>query len=390
MRLQNLRKAAALGAIPAIFLFCFAGAEPGQEKSHSVVITDPEAEYVIEVGGTSEPENLEIKIENLGDAPVVDPRITVNSLYDWYDMGSMAAEITAGCITDEEKAMAIWQWILWKRFQRSPHDRSATNPVRALNGYGYGICGHNAAWVKGLVTAVGLKARVFEITGHTVPEVFYDNAWHMLDANVKVFYLARDNRTIASLAELEKDKWLIERTIHSRDRWVRQKDTPGRNIQFVNYIITGRDNIEGDHYDSEIFKDYNMSYSLKQGETLERWWQPELEKFEGRDKNPLVPQRYANGRLTWEPDLERIDLSDYIDVFLNVATRAQQGGQGPAIQVRHLQDKLYSRASRFGLPIRSAYPVIGGQFSCRLVKESGSGQAGVSFGHPWKGGTAEL
>ena len=372
-----------------IFSVSAAAAEKNELRTFSRVITEDQAEYEIEVGGTIDPENVEIKIENLGDTPVIDPRITVNGLYDWYDVNSLVKEITVDCTTDEEKALAIWEWLHWKRFQRSPHDESALNPVRDMNCYGYGICGHTSAWIKALATAAGLKARVFEITGHTISEVYYNGGWHMLDGNVKVFYLARDNRTIASLAELEQDSWLIERTIHPRDPWVRQTDLPDRNRQFVHYLVTDRDNIEGDHYDSEALKDYNMSCTLKQGETLIRWWSPRLGKFEGRDKNPLVPERYANGRLIWEPDLKKTDLSEYIDVILNVATR-QQDGQDPAIHIKHLQDKLYSRPSRFLLPIHSPYPVVGGQFRCGLVKEDESGMAAVSFGHPWKGGTGDL
>ena len=372
-----------------VCLVTAAAAEQRQLRTFSRVITESPAEYVIEVDGTIDPENVEIAIENLGDTPVTDPRITVNGLYDWYDINSMVEEITADCTTDEEKALAIWQWVHWKRFQRSPHDESSLNPVRDMNCYGYGICGHTSAWIKGLATAAGLKARIFEISGHTISEVYYNRGWHMLDGNVKVFYLARDNRTIASLAELEQNPWLIERTIHPRDPWGRQDDPPGRNQQFVHYIITTRDNIEGDHYDPEIFKDYNMSYTLKQGEKLIRWWSPRLGKFEGRDKNPLVPQRYANGRLIWEPDLKKTDLSDYIEVIRNVTTR-QQDGREPAIHIEYLQDELYPRPASFVLPIYSAYPVVGGRFWCRLVKEDDSGQAAVSFGHPWKDGTSDL
>ena len=172
----------------------------GELKTHSQVIESGEAEYTIDVGGTIDPENVEIVIENLGNTPVVNPRITVGGLYDWYDINSMAAEITRGCTTDEEKAMAIWQWIHWRRFQRSPNDVSSEHPVRAMNGYGYGICGHSSSWLKALCRAVGLKARVWEIAGHTVNEVWYNDAWHMLDSNVKVFYTARDNVTVASMA----------------------------------------------------------------------------------------------------------------------------------------------------------------------------------------------
>lgn len=378
-----------LGVFIAISLvLCLAtrSSAKGEIKTLSKVISEPEAEYVIEVSGTLDPENVEITIENLGDTPVKDPRISVNSRYDWFDINSMVEEITAGCTTDEEKAVAIWEWVAWKRFQRSPHDESALHPVRDLNCYGYGICGHTSSWIKAFCRAAGLQARVWEIAGHTVSEVFYNGGWHMLDGNVKVFYLARDNRTIASLAELEKDRWLIERTIHPRDPWVRQDDPPGRNIQFVRYLITERDNWESDGYDYENKKPYSMSMTLKPCEKLIRWWEPALGKFESPDKNPLVPQRYANGQLIWEPDLEKVDLIDYIDVVENVTTRAQDG-QNPAIHIKHIQDyELYSRAARFALHIRSPYPAVGGRFWCRLIKEDASkGQASVFYGHPGHG-----
>jgi len=353
----------------------------GELKTFTQEITTAEAEYVIEVDGTLDPENVEITIENLGETPVADPRITVNGLFDWYDVNSMAAEITADCRTDEEKALAIWEWVHWKRYQRSPRDKSSIHPVRAMNGYGYGICGHTAAWLKALWTAAGLQAKVQEIWGHTISEVYYDGGWHMLDGNVKVFYTSRDNRTIAGLTELEKDGWLIERTIHPRDPWVRQDDPPGRNKEFVRYIVTARDNYEEHGYDSEIEKDYNMSYTLKPGEKLIRWWKPVLGKFEARHSRPLVPQRYANGRLVWEPDLAKVDVLDYLNVIENVTTR-QRNGQDPAINIEELHDRNYTRPSRFTVPVKSAYPVIGGRFWCKLVKDPGGASASVFFGEP--------
>ena len=357
------------------------GLYAGETKTFTRVITGPEAEYVIEVAGTLDPENVEIIIENLGVTPVLNPRITVNGLYDWYDVNSMAAEITADCRTDEEKALAVWQWVHWKRFQRSAQDRSSLHPVRAMNGYGYGICGHTAAWLKALWTAAGLTARVQEIWGHTISEVYYNGGWHMLDGNVKVFYTSRDNQTIASLAELEKDGWLIERTIHPRDPWVRQPDPPARNKEFVRYITTSRDNYEEHSYDSEIEKNYNMSYTLKPGEKLIRWWKPVLEKFEARDKRPLAPQRYANGRLIWEPDLAKVDVTDYLNIIENVTTR-HRNGQDPAINIGELHDESYTRPARFTIPVNSAYPVIGGRFWCKLVKDPGGASASVFFGEP--------
>jgi len=383
--------------LSALAIPLLATAAAGQEgvKEFSIVIDRPESEYTINVGGTMDPENLGVTIENLADTPVVNPRLTVNGQYDWYDVKSLAAEITRGCTTDEEKALAIWWWIRYRTYQRAPHDDdSALHPVRALNGYGYGICGHVAAWMKCLWTAAGLRARVQELAGHTVSEAYYNGAWHELDGNVKVFYLDHDNRTIASLATVEHDKGLIERTIHPREMepWFIGPDTPERNAEFVQYITSYKDNYEEHSYDQEIAKDYTMAMTLKPDEKFVRWWTPKLGKFEGRDARPEVPQVYANGQLIWEPDLARIDPRPYMWVpehhFLNVATRAEDG-KSPAIHVADLQNSLYPNPARFAIPIASPYPIVGGRFTCTLVKEGSSNLdiASIFFGEPgWGSG----
>ncbi len=362
----------------------------GELREFSVVVENTSASFEIEVGGTMDPENVEITIENLGQAPVVDPRITVNGKFDWFDIHSMVNEMTADCTTDEEKALAIAEWIWWKRFQRSPLDESAGNPVRAMNGYGYGICGHCALWYMMLCKEAGLDARMQEIWGHTVGEVFYNGAWHFMDTNVKVYYLGRDNRTLASMAELEQDPWLIERTIHSRDKWVRQKDSPSRNREFVRYITTTRDNYVQHDYDEFIKKEFDMSYTLRPGERLVRWWKPVLEKYESRHKSSLAPQRYANGQLIWEPALDKVDVLDYLEVIENITTVQQDGGS-PAIHVAEPHDRSYTRAARFTVPVKSAYPIVGARFYCKLEKDGSSSHdmANISFGTPnW--GTPDL
>lgn len=51
---------------------------------------------------------------------------------------------------------------------------------------------------------------------HTVPEVYYDGDWHMLDPDQKVFYLEEDNKTIASLREIVERPYLVIRTDNKR------------------------------------------------------------------------------------------------------------------------------------------------------------------------------
>ena len=302
--------------LSSLLLFSFGSQAQADIKQLTVVIDQPKFEYVVEVDGTLDPQNIEIAIENTGDTPVVNPRMTVNGLYDWYDAKSMADEITRDCSTDEEKALAIWWWVRYRTYQRSPYDGSVHHPVRALNGYGYGICSHVASWMKCLWTGAGLRARIQELWGHTVSEVYYNGAWHLLDGNAKVFYLDRDNHGIASLSTLEHDKWLIERTIHPRE-WSNGFSVlilPTRNQDFVRYIISHKDNYEENGYDSEISKDYSMAMTLKPGEKLVRWWSPSLAKYEGRDVHAEVPQLFANGQLIWEPDLRHMDIRPYLSI----------------------------------------------------------------------------
>ncbi len=367
-----------------------AGLKAGEEKIFSQEISaDSLAQFEIIVPGTLDPKNIEITIENIGSTPIVDPRITVNGLYDWYDIQAIAAEATRGCTTDREKALAIWEWILFKRYQLSPRDRSAVSPVRGANGYGYVICGHCAFWLQALCEAVGVKARVQEVWGHTVNEVYYDAGWHFLDSNVKVYYLGPDNWSLASLADMEHNVGLIRRTLHSHDPWVRQPDSLARNQIFVDYYTSYGDNYIDDSGINEARKNYTMSYTLKQGEKLIRWWGPELGKYEAGQRRP--PKEYANGRLIWEPDLEKVDVLPYLRVIDNVTTY-QQDNQKPAIHCARLQNFLMSRPSRFALPISSPYPIVGGSFDCTLVKEGDSGNyrdkgwsldyAGVCYGAP--------
>jgi hypothetical protein len=356
-------------------------------KSFSKVITTGEADYVIEVDGTLDPENVEITIENLGEVPVVDPRISVNGRYDWFDEESILAEVFAdpGLDTDEEKALALWEWVLFKRFQRSPSGRRAVNPIAGLNGYGYGVCGHTAAWLKGLGTAAGLKVRIHEIWGHTINEFYYNDAWHMLDGNAKHYYLNRDNLTVASMKQLENDQELVRRAFFVPEPWTR---FPSHAIhdKWVTMYGSYKDNYLEQGYDNRIFNGSTMSYSLRPGEKLVRWWKPELHSWEGSNRRADAPLLYANGQLTWEPDPQQVDLYDYLDIVENVTT-SQRDGVSPAVHIEDPYDRYRERTSGFALNVASPYPIIGAHLWCTLVRQglTANDVAAITYGRPTYG-----
>ena len=65
-------------AVVFCFLISVAGVAVGKE--HAQVITVNDYTYQVDVGGFRDPINETIIIENLGDKPLVNPRITVNGL----------------------------------------------------------------------------------------------------------------------------------------------------------------------------------------------------------------------------------------------------------------------------------------------------------------------
>ena len=89
MTLQSL----AFVLFPALTLL----AQPAEDiKTHTETIRSASHTFQIDVGGTIDPENLEIIIDNQGDVPVKNPRITVNGKYNWYTLAGLVEEILRG------------------------------------------------------------------------------------------------------------------------------------------------------------------------------------------------------------------------------------------------------------------------------------------------------
>ena len=99
---------------------------------------------------------------------------------------------------------------------QNSHANSGTDankePAPMLNFWGYGLCGETTASLTKLATTYGISARKITLNGHVAAEYFYDNAWHILDADQNVCYLRLDNQTLASAADVRADPFLARRT----------------------------------------------------------------------------------------------------------------------------------------------------------------------------------
>jgi len=198
-------------------------------KSHRQQVTQTPGEYVVHMGGTMdgintrgpvgyrvfdqayEP-NVELSITNVGNEVVRNPWIKVDERGGWRTIEEMVAEFTAGLKTDADKARAAYEFQRKHRHHCSTYDNENRDVVKMMNCYGYTLCFDDSKCLAQLWEAAGLKTRRGWPYGHSVTEVFYDDAWHMLDGDEHCIFLLRDNKTIASEEQFVRDPDLIKRT----------------------------------------------------------------------------------------------------------------------------------------------------------------------------------
>ena len=137
-------------------------------KTYSEIITTNQKEYEINVKRTLEPLNLGLVIENIGDEDIINPKININGKRDWSTVESIIKEMIKDAHTEEEKAMAIFQFVRDKRYHWQPTWDNHSDPIKYLNVYGYGFCGHTGEIIDIFAKVAGLKSRYWNLRGHGV------------------------------------------------------------------------------------------------------------------------------------------------------------------------------------------------------------------------------
>ncbi|MFW6158220.1 MAG: hypothetical protein ACOC8E_02545 [Planctomycetota bacterium] len=144
------------------------------------------------------------------------------------------------------------------------------DPLKILNVYNVGYCGIFGPTLSGIFHGVGFeKTRSFGVPkwNHTTTEVWYDNAWHYFDLDVRGALMKPDG-VIASVEEARKDRGL----------WVNPKRTikpffphDHNKARVFNIYRTSRID-----YNYRWFQmGHTMDFRLRQGESLTRWWHPQ-------------------------------------------------------------------------------------------------------------------
>lgn len=278
-----------------------------QQRQYSHDADQSGIDYEIEVGGTVDGEsmrdvvgygnysqvwenNLSMRMENVGDDIVRNPWIHVDGQRDWYSLERILEGILTPDMTDGEKAREIWEFARRHRYHSTTADDEVKDTVKMLNVYGYTLCWDEAYTLSNLWQAADLPIRRGLPHGHCTTEVFYDDAWHLLDSDEHLLVLDRDNETIVGEAEISHDHDLMKRShaygINSVEER-RGSEEAASLFCHAGPRSGGRPQI-GQHH---------MDLTLRPGEALVWAWGEGRGLYHGQGE---APPRFCNGQLEWD------------------------------------------------------------------------------------------
>src|SRR5580704_7260272 len=140
-------------------------------------------------------------------AQVANVKVVTDANPDYSDMESMIRSITSNWKTDKEKMYALFYWDHIARRQTKPmelHGYEVTDPIRQYNDYGFTMCSTISGIKCSEWNYMGYPCRFFDISNHTVPDVWYDGAYHHYDNSLSMMYTLSDDKTIASIEDVGK------------------------------------------------------------------------------------------------------------------------------------------------------------------------------------------
>lgn len=130
---------------------------------------------------------------------------------DCTSLQSILDTVTRGCKNNDEKAIAIYNFMVLSHYHRNyPHEPKDIPALKEINCYGWSLCGSLHATESALWHQLGWKWRFvgWNNPGHTTVEAGYDDGWHYLDVFLK-FYAWMPNgkggRTIAGEDDIAKN-----------------------------------------------------------------------------------------------------------------------------------------------------------------------------------------
>ncbi len=279
---------------------------------------------------------------------------------DCTSLKTIADSVTRGCKTNDQKAIAIYNFMQLSHYHRAyPNEPGGLPVLKEINVYGWSLCGGLHSEQSALWRELGWDWRFVGWDGHTTVEANYDGRWHYLDVFLKFYAWMPDStapggRTIAGEDDLNRDPDTLIRkafTLDSARRCVyANADSPASGGDSVNWrapsflgcgdelegVISGlkthhgRDRAPGWSGIDHATGKYSADVSLAAGFSLTNSWDPKEAAWFWADNNvapghtcpaykdtrndpgvglvlePYIKSKparsYANGELRFDPD----------------------------------------------------------------------------------------
>ncbi len=147
----------------------------------------------------------------LPDGVVRGIRVLPDKAPDCSSLKSIALSVTRDCKTNDERAIAIYNFMILAHYHRAyPTEPGGIPVLKEINTYGWSLCGGLHSEQSALWRELGWDWRFVGWNGHTTVEANYDGRWHYLDAFLKFYAWMPDatapgGRTIAGEDDLNNN-----------------------------------------------------------------------------------------------------------------------------------------------------------------------------------------
>ena len=332
-------------------------------------------------------------------------------------------------MTDEQKAIAIWRTVVKYRHQTAPPNEFLQNEsnvhdvMKTIHVYGYGMCCCASANIEQLGRFIGMEARGWAIYLHSVPELSYGGAWHMLDASLMSYFRNGDG-SVAGVADITKavQDWLKDHPEYrhnggklgafaQNEGWKKGPEMlakcefytkDGPNFAGSHGWASTMEEFDGKHvlYEYGYSQGYRLNVQLRAGERLTRNWfnkglhvnmdggEAPAGVLQGRGGmglqkkyGDIAPGRIGNGTLEYDVPLADARFRAGTLAAENLAARSEDG-KGPAV---HVKDGAAPGVLVVRMP--SSYVYLTGELNFKAAVAAG-GSLVVSFsdnsGLDWK------
>ena len=266
-----------------------------------------------------------------GLAKVESPWISTDKSYDSSSLDAIIKSVIKPGMTNDEKAIAIYNYCRLTFYHFAyPTEKDGIGPLKAVNVYGWSLCGGLHTVLGELYKKAGFEYRYrgWSNPGHTTIEVKYDGKWHYLDNFLSFYAWDKNKKTIVGQDEIIKDPDLALKA--------------GEEGRGPENILSCGDTAKGVVTGTKSSKvlsgwggsikqsdgTYTMDFVLMSGQSLELdWGRDGVKKYVGyAGKNPMYPQHtcgtkeyrshsvqgpilehygqrsFANGKLVFAPD----------------------------------------------------------------------------------------